>query len=480
MIDVNQSQKYLSYGFRRITSLRIFIISPRVPHTITTDHLHNLVCTEICFKKKMVLSTEEIKTEVDETTSLNPPPTLNLNVTLSNDRDRNHLHQDQPMEDVQKPLPDHLIYGGEDAEPASKRNRSSSPRLPENHPSKAAEKACSEQETRHTDNEPARQDDCSEPRKLTNFSIDQILRADFGPKRCGRHDDRLRQFPWKGAEGMSSVSSLFSPLCCPTSRLFSATAFSAFSPASKRAFVHRHPSSRLTTTEKYYAPHTLTPPPSSPESSTCSLSPSSTTSSSSRHASSSSPKKETSSASYVSATSTVTSSEGQREEEMTSSAKQMRWPAWVYCTRYSDRPSSGPRYRKPRQTKSSADKRPRTAFSTAQLQRLRSEFQDCPYLTETRRISLATDLGLSESQVKIWFQNKRAKLKKGCGVRNPLAQMLMEEGLYNHSTIVIRDIDNNTINTTTTSNNTNTSNNSNNSVSDSCSSSSSKSDSAKV
>ena len=44
-------------------------------------------------------------------------------------------------------------------------------------------------------------------------------------------------------------------------------------------------------------------------------------------------------------------------------------------------------------------------------------------------------------QVKIWFQNKRAKLKKGCGVRNPLAQLLMEEGLYNHSTIVVRDSD---------------------------------------
>ncbi|XP_012943041.1 putative uncharacterized protein DDB_G0277255, partial [Aplysia californica] len=50
-------------------------------------------------------------------------------------------------------------------------------------------------------------------------------------------------------------------------------------------------------------------------------------------------------------------------------------PAWVYCTRYSDRPSSGPRYRKPRhKAHSENDKRPRTAFSTNQLNRLKIEF----------------------------------------------------------------------------------------------------------
>ncbi|AWP04635.1 putative homeobox protein engrailed-2b-like [Scophthalmus maximus] len=112
------------------------------------------------------------------------------------------------------------------------------------------------------------------------------------------------------------------------------------------------------------------------------------------------------------------------------------WPAVVYFTRYSDRPSSGPRSRKPKKTQSPSkeDKRPRTAFTTDQLHRLKIEFQNNRYLTEQRRQSLARDLGLNESQIKIWFQNKRAKIKKAAGNKNSLAQHLTEQGLYNHST----------------------------------------------
>ncbi|XP_061586855.1 homeobox protein Ht-En-like [Cololabis saira] len=98
--------------------------------------------------------------------------------------------------------------------------------------------------------------------------------------------------------------------------------------------------------------------------------------------------------------------------------------------------ATGPRSRKlkrdpvpPRE-----DKRPRTAFTAEQLQRLRGEFQKNQYLTETRRQSLARDLNLNRSQIKIWFQNKRAKIKKEAGSRNSLAAQLMEQGLYDHST----------------------------------------------
>lgn len=66
---------------------------------------------------------------------------------------------------------------------------------------------------------------------------------------------------------------------------------------------------------------------------------------------------------------------------------------------------------------------------------LQHEFNENRYLTEKRRQALSGELGLNEAQIKIWFQNKRAKIKKSSGVKNPLALQLMAQGLYNHSTI---------------------------------------------
>ena len=109
-------------------------------------------------------------------------------------------------------------------------------------------------------------------------------------------------------------------------------------------------------------------------------------------------------------------------------------PVRVYCV-------SGPRSRrvkrKDRAPAQVEEKRPRTAFTTEQLARLKREFDDCRYLTEDRRRHLASQLGLTESQIKIWFQNKRAKMKKSSGVRNELALQLMAQGLYNHSTVAV-------------------------------------------
>ncbi|ROT83589.1 putative homeobox protein E60 [Penaeus vannamei] len=82
------------------------------------------------------------------------------------------------------------------------------------------------------------------------------------------------------------------------------------------------------------------------------------------------------------------------------------------------------------------EKRPRTAFTSEQLARLKKEFEENKYLTEKRRQDLARDLGLNESQIKIWFQNKRAKIKKASGNKSSgLAAHLMAQGLYNHSTV---------------------------------------------
>lgn len=95
--------------------------------------------------------------------------------------------------------------------------------------------------------------------------------------------------------------------------------------------------------------------------------------------------------------------------------------------------SSGPRARKPKPSEIMDSKRPRTAFTSSQLIRLKDEFERSKYLTGERRQILANELGLNESQIKIWYQNKRAKIKKTSGIRNALAMQLMAQGLYNHT-----------------------------------------------
>ncbi|XP_051945425.1 NK1 transcription factor-related protein 2-like [Xyrauchen texanus] len=57
-------------------------------------------------------------------------------------------------------------------------------------------------------------------------------------------------------------------------------------------------------------------------------------------------------------------------------------------------------------------RRARTAFTYEQLLALENKFHATRYLSVCERLNLALSLSLTETQVKIWFQNRRTKWKK--------------------------------------------------------------------
>uniref|UniRef100_A0A336LQF5 Homeobox protein rough n=1 Tax=Culicoides sonorensis TaxID=179676 RepID=A0A336LQF5_CULSO len=65
-----------------------------------------------------------------------------------------------------------------------------------------------------------------------------------------------------------------------------------------------------------------------------------------------------------------------------------------------------------RRRKEGRPRRQRTTFSSDQTLRLEVEFHRNEYISRGRRFELAESLQLSETQIKIWFQNRRAKDKR--------------------------------------------------------------------
>lgn len=85
-------------------------------------------------------------------------------------------------------------------------------------------------------------------------------------------------------------------------------------------------------------------------------------------------------------------------------------------------PDHSPHKRRRHDSACAKPRRARTAFTYEQLVALENKFRSTRYLSVCERLNLALSLSLTETQVKIWFQNRRTKWKK----QNPGADSTLQ------------------------------------------------------
>uniref|UniRef100_A0A8C4Q9M5 Homeobox domain-containing protein n=1 Tax=Eptatretus burgeri TaxID=7764 RepID=A0A8C4Q9M5_EPTBU len=85
------------------------------------------------------------------------------------------------------------------------------------------------------------------------------------------------------------------------------------------------------------------------------------------------------------------------------SAKKKDWsaPTTVFEVMIEPKGSSAP-----------SKKKPRTLYSTVQLQQLEAAFQEDHYPESAKRKAIAVSVGVSPQRIMVWFQNRRAKFRK--------------------------------------------------------------------